>query len=424
MRLYQYRAVDPEGRPRQGEAHAVDEEALLAELRQRGFTPLDLKEVQEAAPSPAEQARSGPAFSFEMGVSRSTLTLFTRQLAATLTAGLPLLRVVHVLHRKNPSRSMQRVLENVGQELQRGSSFSEALAGHPAVFDPTYVSMVRVGETGGCLPETVTRLSRLLEKDAALRRKLRSALAYPLFTLAFSLLMVYGLLAFGLPAFRDQFESSQIDLARDYPLTYALMKASDAVRNPRNLVLAVVGAGLLFLGYKLTVRSTPGRLMMDTLKYHIPFVQGLIQQAAAARFCRTFATLMQSGMPMMQSLSLVAEAAGNSYVSGKIRGMASHIQAGERVSTALERARLFPDLVVQMAAVGEDAGVLPDMLEKVAIYYEDELDATVGALTALLEPALMIFIGAIVCVFVLAILMPIIGISTASMDQMQGGRRR
>ncbi len=412
MARFKYKAVDAQGKPQQGETSAHDHHALLADLKSKGLTVLEVAEVE--ASRKGEEKQLG----FDFGVSQKTLMIFTRQLATTLAAGLSLLRIIHVLRRRNSSPSLRKVLDQVSQDLQKGARFSEALANHPRVFDEMYLNLVRVGEAGGNLPETVARLALMMEKEAAVRRKIASALAYPMFILIFTSVLSYGLVAFLMPLFTPMFEDSKLNIAADYPLTHLLMQASKFVSSGQNIALTLVGVLALGVGFHFFRKTPTGRYAIDYCKYYVPFFHDLVQQGASARFARAFSELLKSGVPLLQSLSLVAGSAGNLVVARSLSVVASRIQDGDRISDTLESVKIFPDLMVQMAAIGEEAGSLPEMFERVADYYEAEIDATIAAMTAVLEPAMMVVVGGVVGMFVMGVLLPILGISTGQQAQM------
>jgi type IV pilus assembly protein PilC len=427
MGTYRFKALDAQGRTQQGEITAKSTETVVSLLRSRQLTVLHVDEQAAPAPPPPPpktktktDATKPPRLNF--GVSRKTLTLFTRQLATTLSAGLPLLRILSLLHKKSKSGALHKVLESVGQDLQHGASFSDALARHPRVFDTMYLNMVRVGEAGGNLVNTIARLAQMLEKESALQRKIKGALFYPVFVLSFTFIIGYGMLAFLMPMFTPMFENSGIDIASQYPLTAFLINASHWCTDAHMIAYALIGLVLAILAIKLLLDTKPGRFVFDLTLYHAPGFSAMVQQATAARFCRALSTLLKSGVPLLQCLQLVADSSGNMVVARSIGRVARNIQSGDRISDTLEAVRIFPDLVVQMAAIGEEAGTLPEMLERVADYYDEELDTTINALTALIEPAMMVIVGGVVCVFVMGILLPILGISTAYQNQMTKGR--
>ncbi len=413
MARFKYKAVDAQGKGQAGETNSTDHNSLVNELKGKGYTVLEVSEVEAKGKTEAKQAME-----FDFGVSQKTLMIFTRQLATTLQAGLSLLRIIHVLRRRNSSPSMRKVLEQVGQDLQKGSRFSEALAAHPRVFDEMYLNMVRVGEAGGTLPDTVNRLALMMEKEAAVRRKIASALAYPMFILIFTSVLSYALVAFLMPLFTPMFEDSKLDIPNDYPLTDLLIKASKFVSDGTNVVIMIVGAIVLAVAFHFFRKSKPGRYAIDYCKYYVPFFHKLVQEGAAARFSRAFSELLKSGVPLLQSLSLVAGSAGNLVVARSLGVVAGKIQEGDKISDTLDQVGIFPDLMVQMAAIGEEAGSLPEMFERVADYYEAEIDATIAAMTAVLEPGMMVMVGGVVGMFVMGVLLPILGISSGQQAQM------
>jgi type IV pilus assembly protein PilC len=434
VQYFRFKAIDASGKTVQGEGDSPSEEELIKDLRSRKLTVLSIEVTErptavKAKPKPAAKPGAGksggkPGLVEQVqalvrpSVSKKTLSLFTRQLATTLAAGLPLLRILSLLHKKAKDRSIRNVLEKVGNELQHGVSFSQALTNQAGVFDATYLNMVRVGELGGNLSESMARLATMLEKDTALQRKVRGALFYPVFVLAFTVIIGYVMLTYLMPMFTPMFENSGLNIREKFPLTYFLMQASAFASSPTNMLELAIGCVVLGFGLRTVLRTGPGRFALDFALYYTPGFSTMVQQAAAARFSRAFSTLLKSGVPMLQALQLVAEASGNAVVSRSIATVVKNIQSGDRVSETLEHVGVFPDLVVQMAAIGEEAGSLPEMLERVADYYDAELDTTVAALAGLIEPLMMLLVGLLVGVFVMGILLPILGISTAYQQQM------
>lgn len=421
MPVFRYSAVDTEGQHRNGTFKANDRERLLEHLRELGLTPVSINEMPEI--EDAVTTRKLPATKSNVailgtGISRKELTVFTRQLATTLNAGLPLLRIIHVVCNETTNSRLRKVLEALGKGLQTGKSFSQALEDHPKIFEPMYVNMVKVGERSGDLPECVGRLAELLEKEMSLRRKVRSTMAYPSFILVFTTVMTYLLVAFLMPMFTEMFQNSGLNIERDYPLTQFLMDASDfATSGPKmgSLVAAlVIGFGLFRYFYGLPA----GRMVVDFIKLNFPILRTFFANVVAARFARSFALLLKSGVPLVDAMSLVARAAGNEVVARKLGKGARSIGEGEGITKTLKGTKVFPDMLIQMSAMGEEAGSLPDMMERVADYYDEEVDSSVTAVTALLEPCMMILIGGIVCVFVMGVLLPIMGVSSSVQESM------
>jgi type IV pilus assembly protein PilC len=410
VRRYEFRAIDREGQTKDGTVTAQNEEELLGKLREMNLTVIDIREAVEKPQEPSSSG--GRGISFDFGVSQKDITFFTRQLAITLSAGLPLSRIFSTLYNQTSNRSLKKVISLMGADLQQGLSLSESMKKHPRIFDSMYLSMVSVGETSGTLPATIRKLADLMEKDAAVQRKIRSAMAYPVFIIIFSAILSYALLAMLMPGFEPVFNSTGLDLAQDYPLTHFLMKLSALLTNPLVVgVLIVLLVGFL-VGFKLALNTPRGRYLFDSLKFNFPFLCSLVRTGAATRFCRSFATLTESGVSMLKALSLVGQSSGNEVMSAAVDRMAREIQEGTHLSEAMKRSAVFPELVVQMVSIGEEAGSLPEMFDRTADYFDSELEAAVDSLTTMMEPAMMVFVGLIVGVFVMGILLPIMGIAS------------
>lgn len=411
MARFRYKALDAEGKSSSGEAAAKNSEAIVQELRNRGLTVLEVLEIEDKSQAPPITQISNKV-RLRLGLSRKELMVFTRQLATTLHAGVPLLRILAVMRRRSRSKTMAALLEALSSDLQKGLRFSESLAQHKSIFDDTYLNMVRVGEASGNLPEVVHRLALMIEKDVAIRRKVKSAAAYPLFVSIFTVVLTYSLLVFLMPLFTPIFQGVDLDIPNQFPVTHFLMRASEKAKDPATFGL-LMGAGFLItLIYRAVVKTRAGAYARDLIFFNLPLFSQLIQQGAAARFSRTFGLLLQSGVPLLQALGLVGNAAGNMVITRSVEKVAREVSEGGKLSEKLDSARVFPDLMVQMAAIGEEAGSLPDMFDHVAAYYEEEVDATVSSMMAILEPAMMVFVGGLVCVFVLGLLLPILSLST------------
>ena len=422
MPIYSYTAVSSDGKQSNGTFKAANRERLMEHLRNLGLTPVSIKEQPEGSltePAPtAKKMDAESTISFGMGISRKDLMVFTRQLATTLNAGLPLIRIIHVVCSESNNPKVKKVMGAVGTSLQKGKSFSQALEEHPKIFDAMYINMVKVGERSGDLPSCVGRLAELIEKEMSLRRKVKSAMAYPSFILIFTTVMTYALVAFMMPLFIPVFRDSGLDIERDYPLTHFLLKASDFATSGVHMGGLLTFVVLVLGTFKIVIEQPAGRLAWDALKVNFPFIKGFFRNVIAARFSRSFSLLLKSGGPLVDAMSLVARAAGNESVAKKLSKGARNIGEGEGITKTLKGTSIFPDMLIQMSAMGEEAGSLPDMMERVADYYDEEVDASVDALTALLEPSMMILIGGVVCVFVMGVLLPILGVSSSVQEQM------
>ena len=407
--LYNYKVVDSQGVAREGQLAAQDENSLTDKLRQMSYTIIDVSLHHEEAPDDVLTRDVG--VSMEMGVSRKNLVFFTRQLATTLNAGLPLTRIITTLYNQTSSKSLKKILHQLGRDIQLGESLSAAMAKHKGVFDDMFLSMVSVGEASGNLPETVSKLADMMEKDQQIRRKVKAALTYPTFIVAFSAILSYVLVAMLIPGFIPIFKSTGLDLARDYPITDALIKLSAFLTNPVVLGISVGGLLLLLILVKLLGKSSNGRFFLDSIKFNFPFLQHLVRLGAVTRFCRAFATLSRSGVSLLKSLSLVGGASGNVVVDRAAEKISKEISEGERLSVAMKKSSLFPELVIQMVSVGEESGTVPDMLDRTSEYFEQEMEGSIESIMSLMEPVMMIIVGIIVGVFVMGILLPILGIA-------------
>jgi type IV pilus assembly protein PilC len=427
LQVFKYSALDKDGNPVDGEHTAADKENMLEYLRYNDLTPLSLEEVGQSddkppVPKPDEAGamtskRKTSSSPFQT-ISGKATTVFTRQLATTLHAGLPLLRTISLLHRETSNVKLKSVLGSLGKRLQQGASLSVAMADFPNIFDARYVNLIKVGEMSGDLPHCVGRLAVLMEKEQALARKVKTALAYPMFILLFTTLLTYVLVAYLIPLFSPMFLASGLNIERDYPLTHFLMKASVLATNPLAMGIGVILIIAAALGLKVASKKPAGRYVIDSAKISIPFLGNAVREITAARFARSFSTLLHAGVPLVEALRQVAGASGNEVVSRRVNKVGRSIQGGEKLSDTLKKAAIFPDLLIQMTAIGEEAGSLPDMLERVADYYDEEVESSIASMTALLEPSMMIIIGGMVGVFVMGVLLPILGISSGMENQL------
>lgn len=416
MVLFRYHAVGPDGKPQTGTLRAVNRDKLVESLKEKGLTPVNIEVLPDGADGNGKSAKEPSLLT--RSVSQKELTVFTRQLATTLNAGLPLIRIVHVIHRETTNPRLARMLEGVGQSLQKGKSFSQSLEEFPQYFDSMYLNMVRVGERSGSLPECVVRLAELMERDMVLKRKIRSAMTYPIFVLVFTVLVTWAMMAFLMPKLTPTFEGSGLNIPRDYPLTQWLMDASKFATSWERMGAIVGLCALAFFALKWVGRTAHGRWVLDYCKLNAPFLRGFVTNVVAARFSRSFSLLLQSGIPLVDALGLVARSSGNEEVSRKLSRSAREIGEGSGITATLRTAGVFPDMLIQMSAMGEEAGSLPEMMGRVADYYDGEVDSSTDAMTALLEPCMMVLIGGIVMIFIMGVLPPILGISAGVQEQM------
>jgi type IV pilus assembly protein PilC len=329
------------------------------------------------------------------------VAVFSRQLATMLASGLSILRALMILAEQTESKAFAEVIGEVKLDIEHGLSLSQAVAKHPDVFPPIYLAMVRAGETGGVLDTVMLRLANTLEKQLELRGKIKSAMTYPIAVAGIVVLILAAMLLFIVPTFESMYD----DLGGTLPLpTRMLINVSGLVTKTWWLLgLLAAGGVVLFRRWAATAE---GRLTFDRFKLRLPVFGPLLRKTALARFSRTLASLIHSGVPIMQSFEIVGETAGNAVVAEAVTKARERVRLGESISDSLSGADVMPPMVVQMIAVGEETGAVDDMLDKIADFYDREVEATVNSLTSLIEPLLMVFMGASVGGMVVALYMP------------------
>ena len=334
-------------------------------------------------------------------VGLKDIAVFSRQLATMLSSGLSILRALAILAEQTDSTGLAKVIVAMKEDIERGLSLSQAIGRHPRVFPPIYVAMVRSGESAGALDDVLARLATTLEQQLTLRGKIRSAVSYPIAVAAIVIVIVTAMLLFVVP----QFESMYNDMNGTLPLpTRILIGTSDVLTH----VWWAIAAALLiaFLLLRRWVATPGGRMTFDRCKLRLPVFGSLLHKTALARFARTLASLMRSGVPIMEAFDIVSETAGNAVIGAAVDDVRERVRLGESVADALSAHPVFPPMAVQMIAVGEESGAIDDLLERVADFYDQEIEASVGALTSLIEPILMVFMGVAVGGMVIALYMP------------------
>jgi type IV pilus assembly protein PilC len=391
---YTFKAVDAAGTPEKGEISGVSREAVTAELKARGLTVMDLVEK-----------KTGLSMDISLGpkkVKAQELTVMTRQLATMISSGMTLLRTFYVLEEQVENKKLKETLGLVREDIESGLSFSEALDKHPKIFSPLYVAMVRAGEAGGVLEQSLDRTADQLEKDDALRRQVKGAMAYPAVVLTFALGTLLALIAFIVPVFVGIFK----DFGGKLPLiTQFTVNLSNLVTGYWYvLILVTVGGVVAFKKWK---KSSWGRPQWDKFRLRLPVNIGkTVQKIALARWSRTFSALYSAGVPIMQAIEVTGQTAGNTVVERAMDDVIASVKSGGSISAPLREAPIFPGMVSQMIAVGEETGNLDTMLTKVADFYEDEVAAAIKAMTSILEPVMIVLVGGIVGFIVVAMYMP------------------
>jgi type IV pilus assembly protein PilC len=390
---FTYRALDGMGVPSKGEISGSSIEAVKEILQEQGLKVMDLKQ---------KKGGLNAEITLVKRVKAAELTVMTRQLATMISSGMTLLRAFYVLEDQIENKLLQETVGAVREDIESGLAFSVALEKHPKVFSPLYVAMVRAGEMGGVLEQALDRVSDQLEKDDALRRQVKSAMAYPTVVLSFAVCVLLGLIAFIVPVFVKVFK----DFGGKLPLiTQITVNASHMVTG-RWYILLFGSIGLV-VGFKKWRKSDWGRPQWDRLRLRIPMKIGnTVQKIALARWSRTFAALYSAGVPIMQAIEVTGQTAGNAVVEKSMADVIESVKSGGSIADPLKDAPIFPPMVAQMIAVGEETGNLDAMLSKVADFYEDEVAAAVKALTSILEPVMIILVGGIVGFIVIAMYMP------------------
>jgi type IV pilus assembly protein PilC len=428
MARFNYVALDTRGQEATGLVEAPSSNAAISQLRQAGYFPTSVIEEAISSPDGKEarqraakmagvtkpRAKKGIVLFQRKKVKSKILMIFTRQLATLIDSGLPLLRSLNVLAKQERDKVLKKTINKVADSVQSGSTFSDALALHPRIFNDLYVNMVKAGEVGGVLELVLNRLSEFQEKAAKIKNKVVAAMVYP----AIVMTMAVGILGFLLVFIVPKFETIFHDLLGDKPLppvTRLVIGASDFLKNHGLIVLGIVIAAITL--YKFMGRTRGGRFVIDSFKLRMPLFGNLNRKTAISRFARTLGTLVTSGVPILQALNITRETAGNSSIARAISQVHDSVKEGESIVQPLEASRVFPPMVVSMVDVGEETGKLPEMLLKIADVYDDEVDNAVAAITSMLEPIMIVFLALIVGTIVLALFTPLISIITGLQQQ-------
>jgi len=395
---YTYKVRDRSGNLVSGSLIADSEALVISRLREMGMVPLEV----------SKQSRVGLKMEINLRPGRvklKELALFSRQFATMVNSGLPILRALAILADQTESRELAKVLTAVRLDVEQGSSLSGAMQKQPKAFSDLFVAMVKSGETGGVLDSVLLRLADQIEKEVELRRRIKSAMTYPVVVLGLVTLIMAAMLLFVVP----QFKSIYASLGGELPLpTRILLAVSAAVRGYWYICLGgIVGFSVFFRRWK---KTESGRLVVDRLKIKVPVFGRLFHKTALARFSSTLGSLLRSGVPILQALDIVTETVNNRVISRAVADVQGSVREGESIAKPLSKHAVFPPMVVQMIAVGEETGAVDTMLDKVSDFYENEVTATVDALTSLIEPLLIAFIGSAVGAAVIALYMPMFNI--------------
>jgi len=417
MSSYSYVAVDPRGIEMRGSIEVADQSEALRRIKEMGLFPTKVLDTTERRPArPAARVRSAGRVSkrtlalplFQGRVKPKILTIFTRQLATLVEAGLPLLRGLRLLEEQEPTPTMKAVIARLSDSVEGGSSFGEAVAAQPKVFNALYVNMVRAGEISGALEVTLTRLAEFLEKAQKIKGKVIAALFYPCAVLTVATGILTLLMVYVVPKFRQVFEG----LLNGKPLpafTQFVFGISNVICH--NILGVLIGLAVVIVAFSLLLRTKLGCRLFDYFKLTMPILGTVFRKAAIARFARTLGTLASNGVPILQALNIVKDTAGNVVIAGVVSSVHENVKQGEPIAPTLKASGVFPAMVAGMVDVGEQTGALPEMLMKVADNYDDEVDDATNAMTSLLEPIMIVLLAVIVGSIVIAIFLPIISMN-------------
>lgn len=399
MKTYKYSARDSKGRIAKGELEATDIAALKNKLRNQGLWLISQNSSQQSLLPFLEGF-------FDKKIGLKDMVVFSRQFSAMIEAGIAILRVLTVLIQQTENPKLKAILQEIKRDIEQGVPLSESMQKFPEAFDSLYVSMVKAGELGGVLDVVLNRVAGFLESRSKLSNKVRTALTYPASLLIISILVVWFMLTFILPKFSAIFTSTGGELPA---FTQLLINISNVLRSP--FILVIIAFIWFAVSYARSYyQSEEGRLKIDTFSLKIPIFGPILKKVAIARFSRTFGTLIESGVPITTALDVTRTSINNALLESVLIKVKKDIEEGSPISNQLQKSEVFPPMVTQMVAIGEEAGELENMLNKIADFYDDEVDSSVESLTALMEPVFIVVIGAIVGAIVVAMYLPIFNV--------------
>ena len=424
MPKYNYVAMDSRGKETKGTLEVSTQNEAISRVKEMGLFPTKIVEIDKAkekgdkkgkaastrAKSPKGKGKKGVNINIRIpglggGVKSKVLTAFTRQLATLVDAGLPLLRGLRVLEKQEKNSTLRGIIGELALSIEGGSTFSEGLAQHPKVFNRLYVNMVKAGELGGVLEVVLSRLAEFMEKAQKIKGKVIAAMFYPVAVLVVATVILGILTVLVIPKFKEVFAG--LGEGRALPgFTTFVLNISDTIRNHFIVTASSVAVGVVL--FLLFIKTKFGRRLFDKFKLKVPVVGPVVTKVAISRFTRTLGTLVSSGVPILQALTIVKDTAGNVIVANAVASIHDSVKEGETITAPLEASGVFPPMVVSMVDVGEQTGALPEMLLKIADNFDEEVDNAVAAMTSLLEPIMIVFLAVIVGSIVIAMFLPLI----------------
>jgi type IV pilus assembly protein PilC len=397
MPHFKYTVKDSAGKTITNSADSKNRDTMIDLLRKQQMTIISLEEDKDA------QAR---AVQLAKKVKLDDLVIFSRQLSTMVEAGIPLVNVLDILGQQVEKKGFAAVIKKIRDDVETGSSFSQALTKHPRIFSSLYINLVKAGESSGMLDQILNRVASYLEKTSALQRKVKSAMVYPIAVIGISIAITVFLLVKVVPTFQGIFDM----LGGSLPLpTQILIMISNVLR--KWFIFGIIGIGLIVFALARYAKTEQGKIFFDALVLKLPIFGDLVRKVSVAKFSRTLSTLVKSGVPILSSLDIVAKTAGNRIVEMAVNDSKKAVREGKNLADPLSKSAVFPPMVVRMISVGEQAGELEKMLSKIADFYDEQVDAAVAGLTSIIEPMIILFLGVVVGGIVLSIFMPIFKIT-------------
>ncbi|HLM85937.1 MAG TPA: type II secretion system F family protein [Solirubrobacteraceae bacterium] len=394
MSTYVFKAIDLAGGKARGEVEAESKQAVADQLKQRGLIVLDIADKHSSRQI---------ELAFMKRVKANDLAIFSRQLSTMISSGMSILRALYVLEEQTESKFLTETIVAVRKDVEAGLSLSDSMARHPKVFSPLFVSMTQAGELGGVLEDALLRVANQLQKDAALRRQIKSAMVYPCLVIFFAVGVMMALVAFLVPVFEGVFKEFGGELPA--PTQFSVLLSKIVTGYWWLLFLGTAAVIVAFVKWK---KTTWGRKQWDHFRLHVPMKIGsIVQQIAVARWSRTLASLTAAGVPLLQALEITGRTGGNVAVEEAMDGVIASVKRGGTIAAPLAQAPIFPAMVTHMVGVGEETGALDSMLDRVAEFYEEQVEASVKALTSILEPIMIVVIGSMVGFIVISMYLPL-----------------
>ena len=411
--LFKYKALSPGGEVEEGERSGDTRQAVILEFQREGLTLFSL----EAVEGHQESYLSQPEYHLKGKIHPRVTSFFTRQLAELTKTGIPLIQALESLQRFTVSDQFKTVLARISSDISQGVGLDEAFAAHPKVFNSLYVSMLKAGMTSGNLSLVVDQLADYLERDQDLKDRIRSALSYPLFIFCFSIILIYGMISHLLPAFEPIWQQSGLQI-ENYPVTNFLMNLSHLTHNLWDEVLVLILLGLAGFVFYLAMRTPEAHRWRDRRKFKVPVLGPFLELTVMARIANTLGALLESGITLVESLSLTSDTAGSITYRDALLEISQKVREGETLSHAVEATQVFPPLMIQMIGIGEESGELSTTLPRLGKYYEGQLNLGIKTMSSLIEPFTMVLVGGVVFTFVIGVFLPIMGVVGSLQNQL------